>query len=813
MQECYLTFPFRGILNGSYDDSSSALLSIYPEVDWQLWRFGKVPRGYWQRQTFRRNFMDWMAEYLNFQREDEWYSITEKKIKKHGGTGLLYEFENSVLKSLEDAYPDFEWQPWRFGRASVGYWNDMKNQRKFMDWIADQLEFKDMNEWYSISEEKISEMGGKSLIDHHYEGSPSLAIISIYNDIPWNVHEFDKVPNGYWNDKKNHRTWMDFIAEKYKVDRNEDWYEVCEYEACEWIGRSPINTHYAGSHVIALIKIYSDSEWHPWRFQRTFHGYWNSMENRRKYFDWLEDLWNMNSKDEWYDVFESRVSTNHGNGLLWEYYSGSLSLAIMDVYPEYPWQPWKFQRSPRGFWDNDTNLKEILERIAEEINIRGGDDWYEISSRCISATIGRKLSRNYGNSPQRILNFLYPDTLWLPWKFQKVPRGYWNRKSNRKFFYEWIEDRLGIQRGEEWYEVKNQDIVELGGAGLLQYYGGSHVDALKDIHWNSHSSSWQPWRFDSIPRSNWNIPQNRRNFFDSMAEELGLNSQEDWYYVNRGDIIKGGGAYLISSSYDNVAINALKDIYSDSDWNLWRFDSLLGRNVLKLERNSTSKYLEWVEDMYNISRVDQWNGITMDRLTDCRYGKILSRDMGHSIIDLLRSKYPSLEWRSNGWNLNGKSRSQDLLFQLVRSIVPHSVEIEWEAKNPAWISDMGDSKSRFDIWIPYHNISMEYNGIQHYVEDIFVHHDFGMKEQRRRDVIRSKLSDICRIEVISIPFWWKIDYKSVRDILEEVWEKIFPYFDKLNDKTILVLHRSWTTKYSNKKSIARVPAVSKHVKI
>jgi hypothetical protein len=40
--------------------------------------------------------------------------------------------------------------PWRFSRIPNGYWDDLKNQRKFMDWAGEQLNIKDKSDWYKI---------------------------------------------------------------------------------------------------------------------------------------------------------------------------------------------------------------------------------------------------------------------------------------------------------------------------------------------------------------------------------------------------------------------------------------------------------------------------------------------------------------------------------------------------------------------------------------------------------------------------------------------------------------------------------------
>src|SRR5437763_1774865 len=47
------------LLNYYYNGSpSKALQSAYPEHNWMLWRFGRVPIGFWEKPENQREFFD-----------------------------------------------------------------------------------------------------------------------------------------------------------------------------------------------------------------------------------------------------------------------------------------------------------------------------------------------------------------------------------------------------------------------------------------------------------------------------------------------------------------------------------------------------------------------------------------------------------------------------------------------------------------------------------------------------------------------------------------------------------------------------------
>ena len=61
----------------------------------------------------------------------------------------------SLFKLLSGVYPEFEWLPWKFDKCPQNYWTDLRNQRKYMDWAAQEFEIKFMSDWYTISNKVI----------------------------------------------------------------------------------------------------------------------------------------------------------------------------------------------------------------------------------------------------------------------------------------------------------------------------------------------------------------------------------------------------------------------------------------------------------------------------------------------------------------------------------------------------------------------------------------------------------------------------------------------------------------------------------
>eukprot|EP01114_Cavostelium_apophysatum_P018560 TRINITY_DN5768_c0_g1_i1.p1 TRINITY_DN5768_c0_g1~~TRINITY_DN5768_c0_g1_i1.p1 ORF type:complete len:326 (+),score=71.27 TRINITY_DN5768_c0_g1_i1:53-1030(+) len=101
-----------------YDNSPYKILSaVYTEYEWKPHKFSTVPRGYWNSLHHQRLQMDEIAKKLQVKEWEDWYSVHSDDIALHGGGGLL-DIYRSVLRLLENVYPEHPWYPYK--RQSQG---------------------------------------------------------------------------------------------------------------------------------------------------------------------------------------------------------------------------------------------------------------------------------------------------------------------------------------------------------------------------------------------------------------------------------------------------------------------------------------------------------------------------------------------------------------------------------------------------------------------------------------------------------------------------------------------------------------------
>jgi len=82
----------------------------------------------------------------------------------------------------------------------IGYWKHLENQKSFMDWIGNQLGYKNMSDWYGILQMDISNRGGATLL-RKYGGNTSNILQSVYPSHQWSVWKF-KNAKVHWKNIK-----------------------------------------------------------------------------------------------------------------------------------------------------------------------------------------------------------------------------------------------------------------------------------------------------------------------------------------------------------------------------------------------------------------------------------------------------------------------------------------------------------------------------------------------------------------------------------------------------------------------------------
>src|SRR4051794_855917 len=103
-------------------------------------------------------------------------------------------------------YPDHKWQRWRINeRAPQGFWKNRDNQRQFFDWLGTRLGYKEMDDWYNVTQDDIYKHGGSGMLSDYFSKSPSKALQAVHPEHKWIPWKFGQIVKGFWKNEDNHR--------------------------------------------------------------------------------------------------------------------------------------------------------------------------------------------------------------------------------------------------------------------------------------------------------------------------------------------------------------------------------------------------------------------------------------------------------------------------------------------------------------------------------------------------------------------------------------------------------------------------------
>ncbi len=185
-------------------------------------------------------------------------------------------------------------------------------------------------------------------------------------------------------------------------------------------GGSPILDHfYQGSLVKALQSVYPEHNWQVWKFSHSKQpknnnnnnaskpkkngnipspfsspSPWEELANVKTFLDDVSTQLNLKSKEDWYNVQPSDITSNKGGGSsLLQYFGGSLCSALQAAYPNVQWQPERFATLTNITYNNNNIENHSTNPIANTISQQDIFD-----SLCIFPQMSNDINSNNNNN-------------------------------------------------------------------------------------------------------------------------------------------------------------------------------------------------------------------------------------------------------------------------------------------------------------------------------------------------------------------------------------------------------------------------------
>ena len=132
-----------------------------------------------------------------------------------------------------------------------------------------------MEDWYSISQEKIISNGGATLL-RYTKMSPSELVMNIFDEYQWLPWKFLVTPKEIWTDKKVQRNFLSSLGKSLGIIEKDQWYRVT-YKEIRDFGGSGLLSIYGNSPSKTIMSVFDDYKWSPWKFKNVNRGLWEEV--------------------------------------------------------------------------------------------------------------------------------------------------------------------------------------------------------------------------------------------------------------------------------------------------------------------------------------------------------------------------------------------------------------------------------------------------------------------------------------------------------------------------------------------------------
>lgn len=142
-------------------------------------------------------------------------------------------------------------------------------------------------------------------------------------------------------------------------------------------------------------------------------GYWDNMQNRREFFDWIGEQLGVSQSDDWYSKTYYEVAEFGDKGLMQKYYGENLTTTILNLYPEFDWHEWRFQQVPVGWFNSEKNQRRFFDWLSWDVfEMESMDGWYNVESAHVEQRGGRAILQKFGGSLTTTLQNVYPGIIF-----------------------------------------------------------------------------------------------------------------------------------------------------------------------------------------------------------------------------------------------------------------------------------------------------------------------------------------------------------------------------------------------------------------
>jgi len=206
-----------------------ALLSLFPELCWKIWRFHRIPTHLINSPYIQNTILDHIEHVFNISHPSKWYNLTVNDITSALGQKTIKREE--ILDLLKIRYPNYSWYPWQFPLVPIGFWQNSQNNRDYLHHFASSTSIRIPLDWYDVRAKDIILFGnGTSLIVHAYGKSVRRMLSHLFPEYFWERWRFKRVLGVGRLRKENEKVFLDELAGRLHLRDLNGWYDIKKEE-------------------------------------------------------------------------------------------------------------------------------------------------------------------------------------------------------------------------------------------------------------------------------------------------------------------------------------------------------------------------------------------------------------------------------------------------------------------------------------------------------------------------------------------------------------------------------------------------------
>lgn len=164
--------------------------------------------------------------------QEDWYKVTNLQFRKfEGGSGVLAMYQFSIYSLLKTVYPEREWYPWLFKKASTKFWNSESASLEYVKWLEKDLQISQVEQWYDVDFKAIKHRKG---FQRAVKNRGILQLLkTAYPDYAWMAGRFRKAFPDTWTHTQTAVEFVKYVEPSLQISNPIDWYRVSRRELQE----------------------------------------------------------------------------------------------------------------------------------------------------------------------------------------------------------------------------------------------------------------------------------------------------------------------------------------------------------------------------------------------------------------------------------------------------------------------------------------------------------------------------------------------------------------------------------------------------